>query len=156
MKVNWDDDIPNISGKISKMATKPPTRKYPTKVGPDTPLTNASRSHTYILGLEGLMSPLQRFASIEAPASCSSRCQQVSIESPFILLRVGRRLPAQDAIFSELSCTEKKPTSHPFLDGIFHSPAIGIPMDTPSWKLPDVGFEPLRDENRSFIHTKKR
>ena len=25
MKVNWDDDIPNISGKIKLMATKPPT-----------------------------------------------------------------------------------------------------------------------------------
>ena len=25
MKVNWDDDIPNISGKIKSMATKPPT-----------------------------------------------------------------------------------------------------------------------------------
>ena len=24
--VNWDDDIPNISGTIQKMATKPPTR----------------------------------------------------------------------------------------------------------------------------------
>ena len=23
--VNWDDDIPNISGKMTKMATKPPT-----------------------------------------------------------------------------------------------------------------------------------
>ena len=27
MKVDWDDDIPNISGKMQKMATKPPTRK---------------------------------------------------------------------------------------------------------------------------------
>ena len=26
--VNWDDDIPNISGKIQKMATKPPTSLY--------------------------------------------------------------------------------------------------------------------------------
>ena len=26
MKVNWDDEIPNISGKIKLMATKPPTR----------------------------------------------------------------------------------------------------------------------------------
>ena len=25
MKVNWDDDIPNINGEIEKMATKPPT-----------------------------------------------------------------------------------------------------------------------------------
>ena len=25
MKVNWDDDIPNINGKMQKMATKPPT-----------------------------------------------------------------------------------------------------------------------------------
>ena len=25
-KVNWDDEIPNISGKITLMATKPPTR----------------------------------------------------------------------------------------------------------------------------------
>ena len=25
--VNWDDDIPNINGKIQKMATKPPTKK---------------------------------------------------------------------------------------------------------------------------------
>ena len=24
--VNWDDDIPNINGKMPKMATKPPTR----------------------------------------------------------------------------------------------------------------------------------
>ena len=27
-RVNWDDEIPNISGKISQMATKPPT-SYP-------------------------------------------------------------------------------------------------------------------------------
>ena len=26
MKVDWDDEIPNISGKIPRMATKPPTR----------------------------------------------------------------------------------------------------------------------------------
>ena len=26
MNVNWDDEIPNINGKIQKMATKPPTR----------------------------------------------------------------------------------------------------------------------------------
>ena len=25
MKVNWDDEIPNINGKMRKMATKPPT-----------------------------------------------------------------------------------------------------------------------------------
>ena len=24
--VNWDDDIPNINGKMPKMSTKPPTR----------------------------------------------------------------------------------------------------------------------------------
>ena len=28
MNVNWDDEIPNINGKIPKMATKPPTRIY--------------------------------------------------------------------------------------------------------------------------------
>ena len=28
MKVNWDDDIPNINGKIIQMATKPPTSIY--------------------------------------------------------------------------------------------------------------------------------
>ena len=26
LKVNWDDDIPNMNGKMPKMATKPPTR----------------------------------------------------------------------------------------------------------------------------------
>ena len=25
--VNWDDEIPNMNGKIEKMATKPPTRR---------------------------------------------------------------------------------------------------------------------------------
>ena len=25
--VNWDEDIPNINGKMQKMATKPPTSK---------------------------------------------------------------------------------------------------------------------------------
>ena len=40
MNVNWDDDLPNISGKIQKMATKPPARYggvlkwgYPQMVG---------------------------------------------------------------------------------------------------------------------------
>jgi len=44
MNVNWDDDIPNISGKIKFMATKPPTRY--TWVDSSSPHVPSPRQHT--------------------------------------------------------------------------------------------------------------